>query len=964
MGHRRWLDENHKFRFQRTLFDGTEEYRGAPEQTVGSEILFMLKDINFSYGKMNQPPTTQTRRRSRDESDDESDEEDDPNKADLWKKGNVCENIIGTILNVNRKSKDNLQSRLDLVDMRIRRDLHPQVLPNGKYRLPPSIFSMSKKEKEVFCMVLKDIKVPDAYASNISRCVSLKDRRLYSLKSHDYHILMQDLLPVALRCCMSKNVTSCIIELSNIMKAICGKVLDVEELKKVQDRAALTLCNLEKIFPPSFFTIMVHLVIHLPHEAILGGPIFYRWMYPIERFLSKLKSYCRNKRYPEGSIAEGYLAEECMTFCSRYLEDVETRLNRTTRNAGLNDHNLAETYLFQSYGEPIGKVEIAELDDISWIQAHRYVWSGKNVNDEVKWLSQGPNRVIKRYSAFLINGYRFHTKYRERMRRTQNCGVVVNSSITSYASARDSNLVEGNVEYYGLLTDIIELDYYGRWKVVLFRCDWADVNTARGIKRDQFGFTMVNFSRLIHTGQQLMDEPYVFSSQVKQVFYSKDPTDEGWYVVLRNTPRDLFDMGKMRRRRLRDLNIVQNTPNSKEANSEQQTVVGSSNVPETLDEPEEFQSNVNGNGGTRRVQGRTLLSDLYNLDPVERVKVSRNTYGQPVRSEARLLAGYLGILARNANMLPINYESWHHMPDSNKNQALANIKDRFTLEVSDDYIKKTLGKKWRDNKSTLKKQYFKKDISLEEKLRNVPPGMLRYQWEDVVSSGIQRKESWNKQQAKTKFTHTVGSRSFASVAEAEEVKSGQKVGRLQLFEITHMKKGGSLMTSEAGEIMEKLKEKKVEYEATASTDSSVNLENIDNRIITEVLGPEKYGRVRFQGSSVTPTQYFGSSSQQYMPSGSQAKAEVQRLRDQIAQMQAKTVEQIAEVQRKYEEFQQQLRAEAAEREAAAATREAAVAAREAEATAMAAEQSKKYDDLQLQLQQMMQMFQQSQKPPS
>ncbi|KAG8497137.1 hypothetical protein CXB51_008384 [Gossypium anomalum] len=616
MGHCRWLDENHKFRFQRTLFDGTEEYRGAPKQTVGSEILFMLKDINFSYGKINQPPITQTRRRSRDESDDESDEEDDPNEAELWKKRsiffelpywehnilrhnldvmhikkNVCENIIGTILNVDGKSKDNLQSRLDLVDMRIRRDLHPQVLPNGKYRLPPSIFSMSKKEKEVFCMVLKDIKVPDAYASNISRCVSFKDRRLYSLKSHDYHILMQDLLPIALRCCMSKNVTSCIIELSNIMKAICGKVLNVEELEKVQDRAALTLCNLEKIFPPSFFTIMVHLVIHLPHEAILGGPVFYRWMYPIERFLSKLKSYCRNKRYPEGSIAEGYLAEECMTFCSRYLEDAETRLNRPSRNAGLNDHDLAETYLFQSYGEPIGKVEIVELDDISWIQAHRYVlfhhdsmeplrneykqilrsrarsrrlqhreinklftesfhewlsqtvWSGKDVNDEIKWLSQGPNRVIKRYSAFLINGYRFHTKYRERMRRTQNCGVVVNSSITSYASARDSNPVEGNVEYYGLLTDIIELDYYGRWKVILFRCDWADVNTARGIKKDQFGFTMVNFSRLIHTGQQLMDEPYVFSSQVKQVFYSKDPTDEGWYVVLRNTPRDLFDMG-------------------------------------------------------------------------------------------------------------------------------------------------------------------------------------------------------------------------------------------------------------------------------------------------------------------------------------------------------------------------------------------------------------------------------------
>ncbi|MFQ6663955.1 hypothetical protein Gotur_031240 [Gossypium turneri] len=72
------------------------------------------------------------------------------------------------------------------------------------------------------------------------------------------------------------------------------------------------------------------------------------------------------------------------------------------------------------------------------------------------------------------------------------------------------------------------------------------------------------------------------------------------------------------------------------------------------------------------------------------------------------------------------------MPDSNKNQALNNIKERFTLEVSDNYVKKTLGKKWKDHKSALKKEYFKKNISLEEKLQNVSPGTLRYQWEDAV----------------------------------------------------------------------------------------------------------------------------------------------------------------------------------------------------------------------------------------
>ncbi|KAH1055545.1 hypothetical protein J1N35_033610 [Gossypium stocksii] len=229
------------------------------------------------------------------------------------------------------------------------------------------------------------------------------------------------------------------------------------------------------------------------------------------------------------------------------------------------------------------------------------------------------------------------------------------------------------------------------------------------------------------------------------------------------------------------------------------------------------------------------------------------------------------------------------MPDSNKNQALDNIKERFALEVSDAYIKKDLGKKWRDHKSILKKEYFKKPISLEEKLQNVPPGMLRYQWEDAVrfwnsKKGEDRERVGTSSRQKQKFTYTAGSRSFACVAEAEEASSGQKVGRFQLFDITYRKKDGSPMTSEVGEIMEKLKEKKADYEA--STDSSANFGDIDNKIINEVVGPERYGRVRFQGSGVNSTQYFGSSSQQYMPSGSQSQVEVQRLRDQIAQMQA------------------------------------------------------------------------------
>ncbi|MFQ6668549.1 hypothetical protein Gotur_034153 [Gossypium turneri] len=127
--------------------------------------------------------------------------------------------------------------------------------------------------------------------------------------------------------------------------------------------------------------------------------------------------------------------------------------------------------------------------------------------------------------------------------------------------------------------------------------------------------------------------------------------------------------------------------------------------------------------------------------------------------------------------------------------------------------------------------------------------MLRYQWEDAVrfwhsKKGEDRERVGKSSRQKQKFTHTAGSRSFACVAEAEERSPGQKVGRLQLFEITHRKKDGFAMTLEAGEIMEKLKDKKAEYEAIASSDSSVHLEDIDNRIITEVLGPERYVRVQ------------------------------------------------------------------------------------------------------------------------
>jgi hypothetical protein len=66
---------------------------------------------------------------------------------------------------------------------------------------------------------------------------------------------------------------------------LCSRELKVDELDCLEKNIAITLCKLERIFPPSFFDVMVHLPIHLANEAKLGCPVQYRWMYPIERLV-------------------------------------------------------------------------------------------------------------------------------------------------------------------------------------------------------------------------------------------------------------------------------------------------------------------------------------------------------------------------------------------------------------------------------------------------------------------------------------------------------------------------------------------------------------------------------------------------------------------------------------------------------------------------------------------------------
>jgi Domain of unknown function (DUF4218) len=172
------------------------------------------------------------------------------------------------------------------------------------------------------------IKAPTGFSSSLAKCVTAK-KKLTRLKSHDFHQLMQQILPLATMGLLDEGVRLAIAQVSNVWRSICAKVWDPVEAKSLIANVAFTLCTLEIHFPPSFFDVMTHLMIHVAEEVDICGPVHIRWMYPIERYLKTLKSFVRNKARPEASMAEGYLIDESIGFLSEYMIDRKKTGKRT-----------------------------------------------------------------------------------------------------------------------------------------------------------------------------------------------------------------------------------------------------------------------------------------------------------------------------------------------------------------------------------------------------------------------------------------------------------------------------------------------------------------------------------------------------------------------------------------------------------------------------------------------------------
>ena len=113
------------------------------------------------------------------------------------------------------------------------------------------------------------------------------------------------------------------MKLCAFLNAISQKVINPESLQRSQNDVVQCLVSFELVFPPSFFNIITHLLIHLVDEISNFGPVFLHNMFPFERFMGVLKKYVHNRARPEGSISKGYGTEEVIEFCVDFIPDLK-----------------------------------------------------------------------------------------------------------------------------------------------------------------------------------------------------------------------------------------------------------------------------------------------------------------------------------------------------------------------------------------------------------------------------------------------------------------------------------------------------------------------------------------------------------------------------------------------------------------------------------------------------------------
>nr|GEU60015.1 hypothetical protein [Tanacetum cinerariifolium] len=144
-----------------------------------------------------------------------------------------------------RKTKDNAKERDDVKIYCKRKELEKN---ESTRKYPKACYSLGKEEKKAACDWVVKLKFPDGYVSNMARCVDMKKYKMFGMKSHDCHVFMQRLIPIAFRELLPMKVWKALIELSLFFKDLTCTTIEMDDMIRLQKEILVMLYKLERYF--------------------------------------------------------------------------------------------------------------------------------------------------------------------------------------------------------------------------------------------------------------------------------------------------------------------------------------------------------------------------------------------------------------------------------------------------------------------------------------------------------------------------------------------------------------------------------------------------------------------------------------------------------------------------------------------------------------------------------------------
>jgi hypothetical protein len=253
------------------------------------------------------------------------------------------------------KTKDNIKARIDQEALCDRPKLNMQP-PGAKGRKrwskPKAPFCPTKPQRrEIFQWIVQSLFFPDGYAANWMRGANMETLRVQGLKSHDYHVWLERIMPVMIRGYVDEETWRVLSRLSFFFRQICARELDRKVLEKLHEQAPELLCDLEMLLPPGFVQSDATYDLASRGRGFKGGPVWARWQFPPERETKKLRKKTSNKCKIEASIAEAVLNEEVANFTTKHYDaNIPTKHNPVFRYNAANPEDVPNLSIFVGLG--------------------------------------------------------------------------------------------------------------------------------------------------------------------------------------------------------------------------------------------------------------------------------------------------------------------------------------------------------------------------------------------------------------------------------------------------------------------------------------------------------------------------------------------------------------------------------------------------------------------------------------